>query len=201
MDHHYRRLGSDEGQTEERSKHVTSGTTFARTLGRKADDTWAGWYSSGVDPLDYWKNWAIIAAGVIAFITFVTGLLEYVRQGRQHRAQNFVQMRRRFLETPQYRQILDKLAVDDPTLANESIQEKRNFIGFLEEVALMVNSKLIRREVAHYMFGYYVLLAAKSQHFWSGLDKESPYWTVFREFAVEMGQMNETKSGKEELRF
>lgn len=154
-----------------------------------------------MDPLDYWKNWAIIAAGVIAFITFFTGLLEYVRQGRQHRAQNFVQMRRRFLETPQYRQILDKLAVDDPSLADESIQEKRNFIGFLEEVALMVNSKLIRREVAHYMFGYYVLLAARSDHFWSGLDKESQYWTVFRDFAQEMKRMNESTASREELRF
>lgn len=155
----------------------------------------------GVDPLDYWKNWAIIVAGVVAFITFLTGLLEYIRQGRQHRAENFVQMRRRFLETPQYRQILDKLAVDDPTLCNESIQEKRNFIGFLEEVALMVNSQLIRREVAHYMFGYYVILAAKSVHFWDGLDKESEYWTVFRKFAKEMSEMKETREGREGLRF
>lgn len=154
-----------------------------------------------MDPLDYWKNWAIIVAGLVAFITFLTGLLEYIRQGRQHRAQNFVQMRRRFLETPQYRQILDKLAVDDPTLAQESIQEKRNFIGFLEEVALMVNSRLIRREVAHYMFGYYVLLAAKSEHFWAGLDKNSEYWTVFRRFAKEMSEMKETPGEREGLRF
>ncbi len=154
-----------------------------------------------MDPLDYWKNWAIIVAGLVAFITFLTGLLEYIRQGRQHRAENFVQMRRRFLETPQYRQILDKLAVDDPTLAQESIQEKRNFIGFLEEVALMVNSRLIRREVAHYMFGYYVLLAAKSEHFWAGLDKNSEYWAVFRKFAKEMSEMKETPGDREGLRF
>jgi hypothetical protein len=172
-----------------------------RDWGGRRRASLAAWYSEAVDPLEFWKSWAIIAAGVIGFITFLTGLLEYVRQGRQHRAQNFVQMRRRFLETPQYRQILDKLAVDDPTLAEESIQEKRNFIGFLEEVALMVNSRLIRREVAHYMFGYYVLLAARSEHFWSGLDKESQYWTVFRDFADEMKRMNESKADREELRF
>lgn len=154
-----------------------------------------------VDPLDSWKNWAIIVAGLVAFITFLTGLLEYIRQGRQHRAENFVQMRRRFLETPQYRQILDKLAVDDPTLAQESIQEKRNFIGFLEEVALMVNSKLIRREVAHYMFGYYVLLAAKSVHFWEGLGKDSEYWSEFRRFATEMSEMKENPGDREGLKF
>ncbi|MBC8066645.1 MAG: hypothetical protein H7Y17_17575 [Chlorobia bacterium] len=154
-----------------------------------------------MDPLDYWKNWAIIVAGVVGFTTFMTAILEYVRQGRQHRAQNFVQMRRRFLETPQYRKILDLLAVDDPNLEAESVQEKRNFIGFLEEVALMVNSKLIRREVAHYMFGYYVLLAAKSEHFWAGLDKDSQYWTVFRQFAEEMKSLSESKNDIEQLHF
>ncbi len=156
---------------------------------------------SSVDPLDYWKNWSIIAAGLIGFVTFMSGLAEYIRQGHQRRAENFVQMRRRFLETPQYRQILDKLAVDDITLGQESIQEKRNFIGFLEEVALMVNSRLIRREVAHYMFGYYVLLAAKSEHFWEGLDKDSEYWTVFRKFAKDMSEMKESTAGREGLRF
>ena len=154
-----------------------------------------------MDPLDYWKNWAIIAAGVVALTTFLTGVLEYVRQGHQHRAQNFVQMRRRFLETPEYRRILDQLAKDDPSLRNESVQEKRNFVGFLEEVALMVNSKLIKREVAHYMFGYYVLLTARSQHFWEGLDRDSQYWTVFRGFSDEMERMHKAGSVVEDLQF
>lgn len=154
-----------------------------------------------VDPLDYWKNWAIIAAGVVALTTFLTGVLEYVRQGHQHRAQNFVQMRRRFLETPEYRRILDQLAIDSPTLKEESVQEKRNFVGFLEEVALMVNSRLIKREVAHYMFGYYVVLTSKSENFWHGLDRESQYWTVFREFAAEMDELNIHQPHAKQLHF
>ena len=95
-------------------------------------------------------------------------------------------MRRRFLETPQYREILDLLAADDPKLKEVSIQEKRNFVGFLEEVALMVNSRLIRKEVAHYMFGYYVLLCSQSDYFWEGLDRNSVYWSLFRRFSAEM---------------
>jgi hypothetical protein len=151
--------------------------------------------------LEYWKNWAIVVAGIAGFVTLLVAMLEYIRQGRQHRAENFVQMRRRFLETPEYRRILDLLAFESPDLAKESVQEKRNFIGFLEEVALMVNSKLIRREVAHYMFGYYVLLADASGHFWSGLDRDSQYWAVFREFAQEMRAISESPGTKEPLRF
>lgn len=141
--------------------------------------------------LSFLKDLAIILGGLVALITFLSGVLEYARQGHQQRAQHFVQMRRRFLETPQYREILDLLASDDPTLAQVSIQEKRNFVGFLEEVALMMNSKIINREVAHYMFGYYVLLCKRSKHFWEGLDRESVYWSVFRRFAAEMERLGE----------
>ncbi|MBN9502384.1 MAG: hypothetical protein BGO01_12935 [Armatimonadetes bacterium 55-13] len=151
--------------------------------------------------VDYWKNWAIIAAGVVGLTTFFTGVLEYVRQGRQHRAENFVQMRRRFLETPQYREILDLLAGDDPKLREVSIQEKRNFVGFLEEVAVMVNSRLIRREVAHYMFGYYVQLTAKSTHFWEHLDRQSHYWRVFRAFAEDMAKVKAETQTNPNLHF
>lgn len=132
------------------------------------------------------KDVAIIFGSLVALIGFFFGALEYVRQGHQARATHFVQMRRRFLETPQYREILDMLAGCDRKLEEVSIQEKRNFVGFLEEVALMVNSGLIRKEVAHYMFGYYVLLCAKCDPFWEGLDRDSVYWSVFRRFAHQM---------------
>jgi hypothetical protein len=51
------------------------------------------------------------------------------------------------------------------------------------------------------MFGYYALLAAGSTHFWSGLDRESRYWEVFRQFAREMREMSEKPGAKEPLRF
>jgi hypothetical protein len=135
------------------------------------------------------KDWSIVVAGIIALVTFAAATLESIRRGKQERAQNFVQMRRRFLETPQYREILDLLPSDDPRLAEISIQERRNFIGFLEEVALMVNSRLIRKEVAHYMFGHYVLLTHRSKNIWSNLDPKSGYWSVFRSFAEQMDRL------------
>lgn len=135
------------------------------------------------------KDWSIIIAGIIALVTFLVSSMEAKRRNRQERAQNLVLMRRRFLETPQYREILDMLQANDPKLRETSVQEKRNFVGFLEEIALLVNSRLIRREVAHYMFGYYVCLTERNEDFWQGLDKASPYWSVFRHFAEEMAEI------------
>ena len=132
------------------------------------------------------KDVSIIVAGVVALTTFLSGVLEYWRQGHQRRGENFVQMRRRFLENPTFRDISNLLQTDDAALKALPIQDRRNYVGFLEEVALMVESRLIRREVAHAMFGYYVGLVAKSPNFWTDLDRDSRYWRIFRTFAAEV---------------
>jgi hypothetical protein len=141
---------------------------------------------NAAEQLSLIKDLSIIIAGIVALSTFASGVLEFARQGRQRRAENLVNMRRRFLETPQYREILDMLQGNDPGIAECSIQERRNFVGFLEEIALMVNSRLIKLEVAQYMFGYYVLLVARNDLFWKGLRHGDVYWTLFDQFAKQI---------------
>ncbi|MBS1715592.1 MAG: hypothetical protein JST30_14785 [Armatimonadetes bacterium] len=136
--------------------------------------------------LEQVKDVSIVLAGLIALITFVKGTLEFAQRGRQERAETFVQMRRRFLESPIFNECLPLLQSDDPALARLPVQDRRSFLGFFEEVALMVNSGLLKPPVASYMFGYYVDLCARSVHFWEGLDPDSRYWTLFRNFAVQM---------------
>ncbi|MFI5387635.1 MAG: hypothetical protein ACHQ50_16120 [Fimbriimonadales bacterium] len=156
---------------------------------------------TGPDQISLVKDVSIIIAGLVALSTFLSGAIEFLRQGRQHRAENLIQMRRRFLETPQYREILDRLQSNDPAIATSSIQERRNFVGFLEEIALMVNSRLIRLEVAQYMFGYYVLLVARCDSFWEGLDRGDIYWTLFNHFAEEMARMEKMPGSQKALRY
>ena len=136
------------------------------------------------------KDVSIVIAGVVAFIGFLGGIAEYWRRTREIRAAHFIEMRRRFLETPAYKEILDQIVTADPALAQRSVQERRNFIGFLEEIGLMVDSRLIRAEVAYYMFGHYVRLADGSEHLWSGLEKDGEYWTMFRRLAAQVKSQN-----------
>ncbi|RYG22956.1 hypothetical protein EON82_15540 [bacterium] len=131
------------------------------------------------------KDIALVIGGVAALTTFLTGLVEYARQANLRRGEAFIAMRRRFLEDPLFRDILNLLDADDPRLAELPVQDRRNFVGFLEEVALMSRSKMIRPEVAHYMFGRYVSLADASEHLWKGIDKGGRYWTLFRRYAAE----------------
>lgn len=131
------------------------------------------------------KDLSIVLAGVVALTTFFSGVVEYARQAHLRRGEAFIAMRRRFLEDPLFREILNMLDRDDPELAELPVQDRRNFVGFLEEVALMSRSKMIRPEIAHYMFGRYVCLADASEHLWEGLDKQDRYWTLFRRYAAE----------------
>ena len=136
--------------------------------------------------LDITKDFAIILAGLIALVTFFHGVLEYGRQGAQLRTQQFVQMRRRFMEEASFREMCTLLISDDPRLRDIPTQEKRNFGGFMEEIALLVNSGVLKKEVAHYMFGYYAILCWKSDNFWHGIDRNSIYWSLFRDFVSQM---------------
>ena len=102
-------------------------------------------------------------------------------------------MRRRFLEEKSFQGILTKIHDGCPEIGQTSIQDRRNLVGYFEEVALMMNSGLIRPEVAHYMFGYYVLLIDDCESFWQDLDRLGDYWAVFRAFAARMKSMSITQ--------
>lgn len=138
--------------------------------------------------LDFVKDLSIILAGGIAVVTFMTGTVQYIRQGRQQRASQFIEMRRRFFDDPTFKQMLTALASESPAVNGFPVQERRNLVGILEEVALLVDTRLIRPEVAYYMFGYYVRLIDNSPVFWDGLEKDGEYWRVFREFAASMSK-------------
>jgi hypothetical protein len=98
----------------------------------------------------------------------------------------FVNMRRRFLEDTSFKDLINLILKDSPDVADCCMQDRRNLAGFFEELALMMNSGLLKPKVVYLMFGHYALLIDKCDAFWTGLDRESKYWIVFRGFIQEM---------------
>jgi hypothetical protein len=135
------------------------------------------------------KDFAIIVGGLVTIFAFLNGLLEYRRQGRQKREEHFTLLRRRMKENPRFKEICSLMFANDPRLAGIDAQDKRDFVGLLEEVALQMNSGLIRPELAHYMFGYYTVKCMESKDFWANLTLEEIYWNLFHDFAREMKRM------------
>lgn len=60
---------------------------------------------------------------------------------------------------------------------------KRKLLVFFEEIALLIRSKQIDRDVALYMFGYYSLCARHGENFMIGINAEREYWALFFEFS------------------
>lgn len=134
------------------------------------------------------KGWAVIIGASVAAVGLFRGLYEYARQNTQKRAESYLQLREKFKESTRFKDLFELLENDDPRLATMSYEKKQDFLGFYEDIALFVNSGLLKKEVAHYMFGYHALKCVKSQHFWSTkeLERDSPYWALFRNFVQQM---------------
>lgn len=141
----------------------------------------------------------LVVAGVssaVALLTFVYGVLEYRRQGRQRRTEQFFAFGRRVESDEIFvklRDLLDAEAAEEPgataELEGQPAKDKYHFMGAYEELAVLVNSGLVRLEIAHYMHGYPAILCKRSQGFWTGKNapvRTDPHWHVFGEFADRM---------------
>jgi hypothetical protein len=108
-----------------------------------------------------------LLGALVALAALIMGLIEYQRQAALKRADHFLSLRQRLKENDSFKEICNLLDQEDPTLADYPFKEKRDFLGLFEEVALALNSGLIRPYVAHYMFGYYAILCWEDVARWS----------------------------------
>jgi hypothetical protein len=135
------------------------------------------------------------ALGVVLAITLAIGggaklIFELQRLRKQSeedaslkRTEFFLAQHRRLFDDPDLYEVLCYLDGDDEWLLNlEMWDKKRKFLTFIEEIALLVNSKKLEADVAHYMFGHYALCALNGKRFNVGIDTKEAHWWVFRDF-------------------
>jgi hypothetical protein len=137
---------------------------------------------------------------IVGVGTFIKAILEYNRQNRAKRFEIFQGLNKRF-DDPEFLKLREMLDEDSPQLASTDYTLKHNFLGFFEEIAVSVKSRILNAEVAFYMFGYYAIRCWKSEQFWLGekmIERESIYWSLFRNFAKRMLEM-EAKLGSGDI--
>src|SRR5882724_3213213 len=120
----------------------------------------------------------------VTALGLVMGYLEYLRQGRQRRAEKYFEMVREF---EKYGKILDLLRTDSPRLRKLKHFQREEFLGFYEDLALMLHSGLIQEHLAFYAFGYWLDKVWNSKHFWQDpKNKENGYWFLLRQLQFRM---------------
>lgn len=105
------------------------------------------------------------------------------RSEKLKRTEFFLDQHRRLFDNPELFEILCLIDDDNPILAKQEMwDKKRKFLTFFEEIALLVRSGQLDKNVALYMFGYYVT-CAKRENFSAGIDTSRAYWGLLHEFA------------------
>lgn len=132
------------------------------------------------------KDVALIVGTGVALLTLIKAVFEYAKQNAQKRVEHYTMLRAEFEKDGRFTALFDLLEKDDPSLAHQPLAKKQDLLGFYEDIALAVNSGLLKKEVAHYMFSYHALRCWDSKHFWANLNRDSHYWTLFRYFVGEM---------------
>ena len=139
---------------------------------------------------DAWIAAATFLAAFGAIGSAIYAAREYNRQGKQKRIEILLQMRQRLKEEKPFQEIVRCLDSEDETVRRQittiSKETRRDYLGFFEEIALLVNSGIMPKPVAQYLFGYYAIICDESEYFWNDFEKEHLYWTVFRKFAEDM---------------
>ena len=125
--------------------------------------------------VDLIQNLGIAATAV----GLVMGYFESLRQGRQRRAEKYFELVKEFSK---FGDILDKLRTDSPTLRKLKPHERERFLGFYEDLALLINSNLIQEHLAFYAFGYWLERVWESKNFWQDpKNKDDSYWFLLRQ--------------------
>ena len=141
------------------------------------------------------KDIATLAGAVIAALTFLVssflGISEYLIQGVQKRVEHFIALRKNLDEDEMLRQVVDALDDNEDLLDDRKKippGNKRYFLAFFEQIALMMNSGLISIEVANYMFGYYAIKCWHTKTFWKNMkqEKNDCHWSLFKDFVKQM---------------
>jgi hypothetical protein len=141
------------------------------------------------------KDVVVILGGLVALLTLVKGVREYSLNGTMKRAEYFAALYRQLHDIVVLGKICRLLDEESKELATVPYSEKFQFLAFFENVALMVNSGLLKRDLAQYMFAYYGIRCYESQAFWINMNRDSPYWMLFVSFAQAM-KSDEAMLGK-----
>ena len=111
---------------------------------------------------DLWRSQPCASDKCVAGLS---GLIKRIRRicetGAQIRAEHLIRLRRQFYEREDFRIIREFLAHESEDLTKIDVQTRLEFLTFFDELAILRNTKLLSPHVANYMFGFYVIRAAR----------------------------------------
>ena len=124
------------------------------------------------------RNIATIAGTAIALFVYITNSLQQRRQRRIENALRFLAVHQRLWQTPFLEKNLP--AMEAGTFSRESWDaamenDFSRFLGDLEELALLLQSRVVSQQLSIYMFGWF---AQKIQPILTAKERDNVYWEL-----------------------
>lgn len=154
--------------------------------------------------LDIIKAVTVCTASIVGIITLIKGYREYTRTTKLKRIELYNEYRQKMVSDENVKAILNLLENSSKELRELPRIKRYKFIGYFEDIALIMNSGFIKPEIAHYMFAYYAKMCWHNEDFWHDINRESHYWRVFKEFVLKMEDLekkNMTIPSNKELKY
>lgn len=132
------------------------------------------------------KDIGVVIALIASSWGLWKGVIEFNLQGKQKRAEMFLKKQSEYFGNKAFNEIRSLLEIDAVELRERSFEEKRAYLTFFEEIAILKNSKLLKADLTYYMYGYYATKCLESKNFWSNINQDEIFWSVFLGFSKEM---------------
>jgi len=148
---------------------------------------------------------ATILGIFIGMVSAITVVLEFKTQGTQKRAEFFSRKLDELWKNDLYKHIW--LCLDthnEEEIRHIPREDKLSYLVIFDEIALMMNSGLIKKDVAYYMFGYFAITCWENDAFWEdpGIDRRRVYWSVLKNFVADMKVVDQDfKYNKKRMKF
>jgi hypothetical protein len=121
---------------------------------------------------------ATIAGTVVALTVYITNSVQQRRQRRVENALRFIAAHQRLWQTPFIAKNLHAMEVGTFSRAswNEATEDEfSKFLGDLEELALLLQSRIVSQRLSVYMFGW---VAQKIQPLLTAKERDNVYWEL-----------------------
>lgn len=121
---------------------------------------------------------ATIAGTVVALTVYTTNSVQQRRQRRVENALRFIAAHQRLWQTPFIAKNLHAMEAGTFSRAswNEATEDEfSKFLGDLEELALLLQSRIVSQRLSIYMFGW---VAQKIQPLLTAKERDNVYWEL-----------------------
>ncbi len=101
------------------------------------------------------------------------------------RAKQFIDLRNYFRDHDGFQNIIEHLYGDN-NFSSVPNHTKIEFMAFFEDIAFLMNSGLLKKQVVFYMFGCDAIVAWSNDMFWNQTLRDDKFWSLLTDFVGQM---------------